>query len=60
MIAWASEVLALSPPIHSEVYRVFPEGEVIARVDWHTKQWATGKEGIFKAVTLYWAERYLT
>lgn len=60
MQSWAIEVLGLSPPIHTEVYRVFPEGEVIARVEWHTKQARTGKEGLFKGVSLYWSQNYLT
>lgn len=59
MQAWAIEIHGLSPPIHTEVYRTFPEGSVIARVDWHTKQASTGKEGLFKGVTLYWDPNFL-
>lgn len=59
MQAWANEIHGLSPPIHTEVYRTFPEGSVIARVDWHTKQASTGKEGLFKGVTLYWDPNFL-
>lgn len=59
MQAWAIEIQGLKPPIHTEVYRVFPEGSVIARADWHTKQASTGKTGIFQGVTLYWDPNFL-
>ncbi len=55
MQAWAIDVLHGPGEIHSVWGRNFPEGTVLARKEWHTKQASTGKEGLFKGVSLYWA-----
>lgn len=56
MGAFAVETLHSDLPMHSVSARTFPEGAVLARVEWHTLQARTGKsfpEGI-RGVSLYW------
>jgi hypothetical protein len=55
MTEWAKELLhdPKQYPMHAEAERCFGELRILARVEWHTYQGATGKRGIFRGVSLY-------
>lgn len=50
---WAQAIVDSNAPFGTKIPRVFNGRIVVARVEHHTKQAKTGKEGDFRGVTLY-------